>query len=269
MIAFAESYMVPSLKGIWRECFLDGDAYIDFYFQHRYVNENTLVWLEEKKPVAMLTLLPASIFHNGSYKPILYVYAVATKIEWRKRGISSRLLKEINGDSMLVPATELLFDFYDKIGYETAFSIRTVEFEVKPFADNAAGILYLPVTPKDYKFLRDQRFLGEGYVCWNLDAVTYALAENQFNGGFAYKIRQGLKEDIIFGCQIENQIYVRETTLEGSQVEVVLNDLAKKLGCNYVIAKLASDATDMGIISRFGMSTFSLNAVGYLGLALD
>ena len=269
MITCADSSMIPDLKQIWKECFQDEDAYIDFYFQYRYADENTLVWQEDKIPVAMLTLLPAHLFHKGKYEPLLYVYAVATKTAWRKKGISSRLLKAIDKNSVLVPATKQLFEFYEKAGYKNAFSLRQVEISVAEIKEDIQDIACLPITSREYKILRDQRFLKEGYVCWDLAAVTYALAENQFNGGFAYKVKQGIKEDIVLGYQKGDRLYIKETTLKGNDLKAALKGLAKKQDCQHITAMLPIDAADIGTISEFGRSNFPVSTEGYLGLALN
>ena len=52
-ITFAKMEWIPQLKQIWKECFHDEDSYIDFYFMNRFTEENMLVWLEDKLPVAM------------------------------------------------------------------------------------------------------------------------------------------------------------------------------------------------------------------------
>ena len=78
MITFAIPSDLPALRALWRECFGDPEAYIDFYFQNRFRCDQTLVWREGGAPVAMLSLLPVSVICGGTACPARYIYAVAT-----------------------------------------------------------------------------------------------------------------------------------------------------------------------------------------------
>lgn len=116
---------VPALKKLWSECFGDAEFYLDFYFQNRFVPEDTLI-VREEEPVAMLTLMEASV--NGEKG--FYIYAVATLPDHRGRGLQRQLsryaeevMRERGGRfACLVPAEEGLFTFYEKLGYRRAFT---------------------------------------------------------------------------------------------------------------------------------------------------
>ena len=81
---------------------------------------------QDGKIVCMLHALPQVLKANRTHKAA-YLYAIATKEEYRGRGLCGKLMAyaEQNLDAdccVLVPASESLFDFYKKLGYETAFA---------------------------------------------------------------------------------------------------------------------------------------------------
>ncbi len=52
---------ILSQKEIWKLCFGDKDKFIDFYFENRYQEDQTLLLLKNGKPAAMLTMLAVKI----------------------------------------------------------------------------------------------------------------------------------------------------------------------------------------------------------------
>lgn len=70
------------------------------------------------KTVSMLFALPCNI-HNGGIIPAYYIFAAATKKEFRGKGYMSRLINSLKTDSLLFlkPADAPLFKFYEKLGF--------------------------------------------------------------------------------------------------------------------------------------------------------
>ena len=130
---------VPALKSLWRECFGDGEDYLDFYFRNRFVPEDTLLVHEDGAPVAMLTLM--NVTRNGETG--FYLYAVATHPDFRGRGLqrilngyAEEVMRQRGGSfCCLVPAEEYLFRFYKKLGYCSAFSRWEKRIEDDEFFD--------------------------------------------------------------------------------------------------------------------------------------
>lgn len=273
MIAFATRAMVPALKQIWRVCFGDAEEQIDFYFSERFCPENTLVALEKEHPAAMLTLLPAELVLNGEPCPVRYIYAVATLPARRGAGYSTLLLEYANrwvreqggALTLLAPAGEALFSFYEKRGYTPSFFIKTAEFR----AETPAACNFLEITAQEYKKLRDARFAGEGFLCWDETAIDYALRENRLNGGFSCKILSEYGQAAALCVKIEQTLLVRETTLPDMAVPPVLSALALRHGCGAVSVKLPAQSALAGGLAPLGMTSVPLQGGGYLNLILD
>ena len=77
-IRFATKGMIPQIKKIWHRCFGDEEEYMEFYFTHRFTEENMLVCIADEKPVAMTTFLKAYLVMEEGEMPVHYAYAVAT-----------------------------------------------------------------------------------------------------------------------------------------------------------------------------------------------
>ncbi|MEG2597831.1 MAG: GNAT family N-acetyltransferase, partial [Oscillospiraceae bacterium] len=122
---FAGTDDIAGLKELWYRCFDIDGAYGDFYFQNRFVPEDTLICRKNEQIAAMLTLAEVAISGERGY----YLYALATLPEFRNQGImramirrSEEEIRRRNGTfSCLRPVSSDLFSMYEKLDYETDF----------------------------------------------------------------------------------------------------------------------------------------------------
>jgi Predicted acetyltransferase involved in intracellular survival and related acetyltransferases len=130
MIQFGEDKYIPELKKLWRLCFPeDTEYFVNLYFDKVYTNENTLIFLENDKPVASFQMIPYPIKNNDQIKLAGYISGTMTHPDYRRKGIMSRMLKysfdamrEKGYDfSFLIPQEGWLFEYYSRFGYEEAF----------------------------------------------------------------------------------------------------------------------------------------------------
>ena len=287
-IVYATRQMVPELTQLWIESFGDDREYVDFYFMNRFCENDMLVYLLDGKPVSMISMLPAYLCVDTQSdsagldllekrSPIRYIYAVATLPAYRGRGYAKTLILEayrlLQIPLVLEPATKKLFDYYQRMGFHSAFSVseqmivlrkekdeidqayqreQTVESDVTmraaeflPIQDNAspdqaqfdklgmtisltgASQRYwlLTVTPREYKKIRDEKLSGAGYVEWDEKAIAYALLENDYCGGFTYKVFHDEMEDILMYRMEETHMRIIETTLSDEDIRGVLAKL--------------------------------------------
>ena len=280
MIKFADKSMQPKLKAIWQESFEDDELYLDFFYKNRFTEDNTLVWTEGENPVAMMTFLPAEMIIDGNPYRTKYVYGVATKPEYRGKGISTALvnyankLAESNNELLvLVPSSERLFDFYKKCGYSTCFFIKELKINQKEF-NQFPKLSYLAanISAEEYKALRDNSFMQDGYVCWDINAIEYVLRENDFCGGTTVKITHDSETYILLYCQKDDILFVNETNLSKEIIFSVLSDIAVREECKSVYVRL-NESYDLMLDSRpFGMiyPKICINtSLAYLNLTLD
>lgn len=117
---------VKELRELWSEVFHDEDWYLDLFFKNIFDRKNTLVGKTEGKIVAMLYMVPYKLKYENSVYDIMYLYALATNKDFRKKGIMKRLIKKSEEiveslgyiGSFLVPAEESLVSYYENMGFD-------------------------------------------------------------------------------------------------------------------------------------------------------
>ncbi len=127
--------IVP-LKRLWKEIFGDTDLYIDLFFEHKYLPENTFIIRKDGEIVSMLYFFPTSFRFINQSVSVAYICGVATRQEERGKGYSQAILKEAikvikkrsYQAAFLIPASESLFSFYQKAaGFQPCFRLEQQE----------------------------------------------------------------------------------------------------------------------------------------------
>ena len=212
MLAHASRKMIPALSRLWQECFGDSASYVQFFMDRRFRPEDTLVWLEGNQPVGVAYLLPCTI--DGQLAR--YGYAIAVLPHRQSKGIGRELvnglLEMCREESSLFFGTPLpgLEDYYHRLGSLDAFYRRTGHLE----GEGAVHPLDIADAPDGlYTQLRDDAFGGGGFVRWDQEAVSYALAEQRISGGFAHVLTWAHRQYLLFGTCAQGCLHLRETTL--------------------------------------------------------
>lgn len=205
----AHQLLLQELMILWEQVFGDGSDYIAAFFDTAFRPEDTLLWLEDRKPVSMLFLLPVylqSIF--GQTVHGRYVYAVATSPHFRGKGYAAALLQEAEqiiaerGErfAVLHPASDSLYPFYRRFGYETAFScVEMVVPNERPVAAERLKPLSLLEFKKQYQKLGAGR---ENEVLWSNAVLPFLYQDAQFSNGGAFGLDHtacGLYSESEFG----------------------------------------------------------------------
>lgn len=280
MIRFADSSMITTLKEIWQEAFGDSRAYTDFVYANLFTPDNTLVWVEDNHPVAMMTLLPATIHTAAGLCAARYVYGVATRRTHRGQGLSSALIRYANDLAdqrdeamVLVPSDSGLFEFYQKNGYHTAFYYKQLIIEKEQIDKypRQSLPLYEP-DARQYETMRVACFGRHGYVSWDEHAIDYRLRENAFAGGRCAMLTHNGDEYLVLYHIGDGTLFVKETTLSERNILPVLSGLAAEFGCDRVQARLP-EWFDLPLEPRaFGMLYAKTPIIAehpYLNLVLD
>lgn len=200
MIATAQNIPVASLKSLWHTCFSDPYPYIDFFFDHMYRPDHTVVWVEEGHAQSMLFLLDCSLQTNTATYDGAYIYAACTHPDFRSKGYMAALLTgahtlcEAYGlqFTALVPASEPLFGYYHQFGYETAFYCTQQQItrnQLTAFCEKNTGVKF-PSSEKPSVQIRN-RFLSGNGLLWQANELSYAFAEHRFTGGRIIQDKDG------------------------------------------------------------------------------
>lgn len=129
MIRFSNEHTEPLVRQMWKVCFEDTDAFIDLIFTQKYKPENTLVYFENDIAVASLQMHPYTISFYGEEIPFAYLAGLCTLPEYRNKGYMAQLINKAHEIlkereiplSILIPAENSLFRFYERFDYEQVF----------------------------------------------------------------------------------------------------------------------------------------------------
>lgn len=224
---------LEDLKEIWRLCFGDEESFIALYFQSRDWISETAILEADGRIVSMLTMIPVRMVdETGVSCSASMLYAIATHPNYRKRGYADRLIEFSNqylvskqtNISLLVPASEELFRFYEKLGYQNGFFIReailTRDDVTRTPASTAKGSILpnrpsvhaVTVEPLQYNRIRRNLLGGHSYLDYRDDEIAFQknLASLFHADLFALKIDEAI------GCACAERI---------SEDEVILKEL--------------------------------------------
>lgn len=133
MIGQPLSSQIMELRKLWKETFGDSDAFLDTF-------EKTAFSLDRCRCVTIDGCVIAALYwFDCSFlgQPIAYIYAVATAKAFRGQGICHALMKNTHEHlkeagyegAILSPASDELFSFYEKMGYETCSYVEELSFD--------------------------------------------------------------------------------------------------------------------------------------------
>ena len=125
--------MRAQLQQLYTRCFDDSEAFVDYYFQHRYTDDRTQYILRDSQPVAALQTLSYPMLFGGRLCATAYLSAVCTHPDYRHQGLMHDLLVQTHraladrgvAAAWLIPAKPWLYDVYAKQQYATVFYQET------------------------------------------------------------------------------------------------------------------------------------------------
>jgi len=130
MITFAQNIHKQEVVHLWQTSFPnDSQEFIELYFEKKYKNENTLVYILDNKIVSCLQMLPYTINFYNQICNLSYISGASTLSYYQNKGIMGKLLSQSfvemkkRGDvfTTLIPQEDWLTTFYGKYGYTTCF----------------------------------------------------------------------------------------------------------------------------------------------------
>lgn len=199
MIRRARREDIPLLTQLWETAFGDSGDYISFFFQNRFVPQDTFLFERQGRPVSVFFLLDAQLSTVADSFALKYLYAACTAPAFRGQGLMRRLI-DFAADSLaesgvdciaLVPASQGLFDYYAGCGFHHAFfceSRRLTRQALEQAAVCGTGCVHSLALPEMMK-IRCAALTGRDYLAWDGAALDYALAEHRRTGGHAYSVR--------------------------------------------------------------------------------
>ena len=288
LIEIAKHSMIGELKEVWKECFMDEGSYIDFYYEKRFSNVTTLVKKVEEQIVSMLTLIPCEFVNKEQTQALYYVYAVATRNDHQKRGYAKELIlyaqqlaNKEGAKTFLVPASQSLFSYYERYGYQTAGRKTTLITSLCQLKKNLSyhhkkkAIQVNDLAADEFYMLREQSFGQSGYIRWDIRALSYLLEEYRFCGGTAVQVQ--CEEEV--GALLYHydptakKLYVKETTLKQETLGEVLLYMFEGFSLDridQIEITLSNHNIQQGMTFDFAMLSQSFGEdIGFVNLVKD
>lgn len=280
--------MKRQLMDLWLSCFEDLPKAVECFFEMRYKPENCVVCIEDNTVIAAIHMLPAKICINGQSFDACYHYAVSTKNEYRNRGYMNQLsrfadkvaAKKGQKFAFLLPASDSLYNYYEKSGYKTCFKIRVVELtqeQMKSYISNSGCNSNIFPSNSMYKLRKKIYNNIQMFVCWEEDAIKYASTLNSIYGGRtifsgnSYAIcsrpQNGTVEITEIVCEKENLI----SLLTRIYSEYPDMNYRFRLPVSQQIFKEQGQILNFGMIKPLGEQSLDIigSPDGYIGLTLD
>jgi ribosomal protein S18 acetylase RimI-like enzyme len=134
----SEAGDIKGIKQVWKTCFGDEDAYIDFFFENIYRPGSFMLLLDDGMIASMTAAFPQRLAMTGGRSlPVMYLYAFATAPEYRGRHCGEDLMayaaeyleKEGYAAAIVVPGDKGLFDYYEGLGFKNSFYLLERDFD--------------------------------------------------------------------------------------------------------------------------------------------
>lgn len=180
-IDYPQPHHLDPLRLLWQEAFSDDDTFLDTFFGSVFSADRCRCVTVGDQIVAALYWLDCRL--DGI--PLAYLYAVATRKNYRGEGMCRRLMADTHsllqelgyGGSILVPGEKSLFRMYEAMGYTPCASIR--EFS-RDAGDEPVPIR--SVSPEEYARLRRQ-LLPPGGVVQEGENLAFLASQAQLYAG--------------------------------------------------------------------------------------
>lgn len=257
---------LPALTALWQTAFADEVSVINAFWEQCFEKIRVFCLSEGKKLCAMACALPLSyVDADGEPHSCAYFYAVATEPAFRGQGCCRELLAQAERSLQksgielccLVPSEESLFTFYEKLGYQVAFTCWRQSLPAK----KSESIRLRKIDAAAYENLRQMQLYGDfiAYPAFLLDLQRQAgLA----SGAGLFRLESS---ELVCVAAAEKQgdcLLIREMLPAD---ESLAAHLACSLGCKEVQFQSPGDALPYGMAKS--LSGFPMPRNGYLALS--
>lgn len=274
--SFEKEQIMLQLKAIWRESFQDSEEYIDFFLEHRFTAEKTILAIYNQQIIGMAYLLPVTIHTEHRELSAVFGYALGVRKAFRGQGISKKIIDFIcrycdaNNDSFLFnPANAKLSAYYKSLGLKEAGKIKKCKFHYSG-KDPIKDVRITDISLDEYTGLRDAFLNNLVYAKWDEAAIAYAIAENHFCGGFCKKLEYRNMEYAILGCVMGEELVITEAIIPDQFIPKIFPTIAAYFGTFNITVYLPQGSICEGRVMPWIMGyKADILKKGYCGLLLN
>lgn len=191
---------IPDLRELWKEAFGDGETFLDSFFSTAFSPDRCRCVFEEDQPVAALYWFNQQC--RG--KPMAYLYGVATRRDWRGRGLCRALIADTHrclsaqgyAGVMLVPANRQLAAAYGTMGYKNATKVADISYTAGP-----ETVLMRRISGTEYARLRNG-LLPAGGVGLAEEHVLFLQTQAELYAGPNFLLAAVRESDRLIGVEL-------------------------------------------------------------------
>lgn len=251
-IDYPRRYDRGALRALWREAFCDTEEFLDAF--------EATAFSDKRCRCARLDgeICAALYWFNCSYRGgrVAYLYAVATKSEYRGRGVCTALMKDTldllrslgYAGCVLVPGSEDLFNFYARLGFRTCGYVN----EFKALAAER-GEEIREIDAEEYAELR-RRFLPHDAIIQEDESIDFLKTQATLYTGGDFLLAARREDDTLRGIELLGN-------LENA------DGIVKSLGCK--AGKFRTAGTEKPFAMYFSLSEEPVSNNIYFGIAFD
>ena len=168
---------------LWCAAFGDSLEYSDFVFNDFAGKDKIFLVEDAGEIIAAAAAIPITL----DSKKGVYLYGLNTREDCRGKGVMQSLIEGVHSYSLsqgfefsvLIPATEKLFSYYEKFGYETKINRRLVQLNIK---NNLWAVAdFDTVTATRLSMLREKHIKGS--IVTLVDNHHNAMMSDLYTGG--------------------------------------------------------------------------------------
>lgn len=243
---------IPALWSLWQEAFGDGREFIEVFEKNAFSPERCRAVIDGGNVVAALYWFDC--IYLG--RKIAYIYAVATAKDQRGRGICRKLMEDTHlhlarlgyAGAILVPGSEKLFDFYERIGYHTCAYISEMKCSA---SDEKTEIR--KISADEYAALR-RKLIPQGGVLQENENMRFLQAQAELWRGESFLLAARREGEVLFGLELLG---------ETMKTSAIINTLGCREG------RFRIPGGDKAFAMYFPLTDFKEDAPSYFGLAFD
>ena len=240
------------LRALWREAFGDTSQFLDTFEEYAFSTDRARCAVIDDTVVGALYWFDASLYGER----VAYLYAIATKKEYRGRGICSLLVKDTLSHlsenaytgAILVPSEESLFDFYERLGFLRCSTVREIHAEAKEPA-----VKLREIDACEYGDIR-RELLPKNSVIQEGENLSFLAATSELYRGDGFLL-----------CAVRDGDTLRCTELLGDTDNV--GGIVTALGCKHGVFRTVGDDKDFAMYHS--LTGKALTSKIYFGLAFD
>ncbi len=240
------------LRSLWQEAFADTDAFLDDFAETAFSTDRCRIASVDGRIAAALYWFDCWYLGNR----VAYLYAVATAKAYRGQGICHRLMEDTHRHLkqlgyvgvILVPGSESLFKFYERMGYQKCSDIREIHCTA---SDTAVSVEQ--INKAEYAKLRRQ-LLPENAVLQEGENLDFLETQEAFYRG----------EDFVLAAHGEGSTLLSVELLGN---EKAASGILNALGFAKGMFRTYGGDKPFAMCFSFGEST--LPPPAYFGLAFD